>query len=85
MISLLLIFTSSLNLKNSAKSTKHIVSNLRSKSQVFLSPNSFANFWRCHGFVGYFLPTGLDSIRFAAPLAAIKIGDLKRPLKPRML
>ena len=71
MISLFLIFTSSLSLKNPAKSTRHVVSNLSSKSQVFLSPNSFANFWRCHCFIGSFLQTGADSIRFAALLGAI--------------
>ena len=85
MISLLLIFTCSPNLKNPAMSTRHMVSNLRSKSQALLPPKSFADFWICHGFVDSFLQTGLDSIRFAALLSAIKIRDLKGPPEPGML
>ena len=85
MISFLLIFTSSLNRKNPAKSTKHIVRSLRSRSEAFLPPNSLTNFWRCHGLIGSFLQTGFDSVRFAAFLSAIKSGDLRGSLKPEVL
>ena len=36
-------------------------------------------------YIGSFLQTGVDSIRFAALLSAIKVDDLKGPPKPRML
>ena len=52
-------------------------SNLRSKSQAFLPPNSFTNFWRCQGLFW--------KLVWTAPLSAIKINDSKGPLKPRML
>ena len=54
MISFLLIFTSSLNRNSPAKTTRHIVRSLRSRSEAFLPPNSFTNFWRFHGLIGSF-------------------------------
>ena len=76
MISFLLIFISSLNRKNPANPTR---------SEELLPPNSLTNFWRCHGLIGSFLQTGFDSVRFAALLSAIKSGDLRGSLRPKML
>ena len=85
MISFLLIFISSLNREIPANPKKHIVRSLRSRNEAFLPPNSFTNFWRCYGLIGSFLQTGFDSVRFAPLPSAIKSGDLRGSLRPKML